>query len=65
MASKPRQDSPAGGMDLVAELRSTLERAGELIRVVESNFEGGAEGVESVLKNERVGELERRLATAE
>jgi GAF domain-containing protein len=64
MAGKPRQESQAG-MDLVAELRSTLERAGELIRVVESNFEGGAEGVESVLKNERVAELERRLATAE
>jgi hypothetical protein len=65
LASKSRQDSPAVGMDLVAELRSTLERAGELIRVVESNLEGTAEGVESLLKSERVGELERRLATAE
>lgn len=65
VANKPRQESPAAGMDLVAELRSTLERAGELIRVVESNFEGAAEGVEHVLRNERVGELERRLATAE
>ncbi|MFY9821665.1 MAG: GAF domain-containing protein [Thermoanaerobaculia bacterium] len=63
--SKPRQESPAARLDLVAELRSTLERAGELIRVVESNFEGGSEGVETLLKNERVSELERRLATAE
>jgi GAF domain-containing protein len=65
VASNARPESPAAGLDLVAELRSTLERAGELIRVVESNFEGASEGVEGILKNERVGELERRLATAE
>ncbi|HSS51099.1 MAG TPA: hypothetical protein VLX28_19330, partial [Thermoanaerobaculia bacterium] len=63
--SKPRQEPSSGGMDLVAELRSTLERAGELIRVVESNLEGTPEKVESILKSERVNELERRLATAE
>jgi hypothetical protein len=63
--SKSRPETPAVGHDLVAELRSTLARAGELIRVVESNLDETSEGIESVLKDERVGELERRLATAE
>ena len=63
--NKSRPETPAVGHDLVAELRSTLARAGELIRVVESNLDETSEGIESVLKDERVGELERRLATAE
>jgi GAF domain-containing protein len=62
---KSRLESPAVGLDLVAELRSTLERAGELIRVVESNLKGASEGIEGASSSERVAELERRLATAE
>jgi len=62
---KSRLDAPAVGLDLVSELRSTLERAGELVRVVESNLRGASEGSESVSSDERIGELERRLATAE
>lgn len=53
------------GLDLVSELRSTLERAGELVRVVESNLRGASEGSESASSDERIGELEHRLATAE
>ena len=34
-----RLDSGAAGQELIAELRSTLERAGELIRVVEANLQ--------------------------
>ena len=64
-APKTRLESPAVGLDLVAELRSTLERAGELIRVVEQNLQGASEGVAGASSAERVAELERRLATAE
>ena len=53
------------GLDLISELRSTLERAGELVRVVESNLSGAAEEGESANSGERIAELERRLATAE
>jgi hypothetical protein len=57
----------ASGLDLVAELRATLDRAGELARVAELTLRelaersgGGGDGGPS-----RVTELERRLATAE
>ncbi len=59
------------GQDLIAELRSTLERAGELIRVVEANLQEKGPGREnrdepsSEDRDDRVSELERRLATAE
>jgi GAF domain-containing protein len=53
------------GLELVAELRSTLERAGELARVVELNLREAAENAESSSPDERVAELDRRLATAE
>lgn len=53
------------GLDLVTELRATLERAGELVRVVESNLRAPAEGTEGASSDERIAELERRLATAE
>jgi uncharacterized coiled-coil protein SlyX len=54
------------GLDLVSELRATLERAGELVRVVETNLRGASEGSEGASSDEeRVAELERRLATAE
>jgi uncharacterized coiled-coil protein SlyX len=61
---KTRLNAPAVGLDLVSELRSTLERAGELIRVVESNLRG-SEGNEGASADERIAELERRLSTAE
>jgi uncharacterized coiled-coil protein SlyX len=61
---KTRLNAPAVGLDLVSELRSTLERAGELIRVVESNLRG-TEGNEGASADERIAELERRLSTAE
>jgi hypothetical protein len=52
------------GQELLAELKATLERAGELIRVVEQNLQADEpSGEES--PDERVAELERRLATAE
>ena len=61
-----RLESPSmAGMDLVAELRSTLERAGELIRVVELNLRETSERAEEGSADERVAELERRLSTAE
>jgi GAF domain-containing protein len=64
-----RLESAMAGQDLIAELRSTLERAGELIRVVEANLQetggrGDREG-DSSSSDDRVAELERRLATAE
>jgi hypothetical protein len=64
----------AAGFDLVAELRSTLDRAGELARIAELNLRelaerGAAAGGEADLADSadpsRVTELERRLATAE
>ena len=64
-----RLDAAMAGQELIAELRATLERAGELIRVVEANLQekGGPdrEDRDESSSDERVGELERRLATAE
>ncbi len=61
-----RLDSGVAGQELIAELRATLERAGELICVVEQNLQQPAGGSpEDASADERVGELERRLATAE
>jgi GAF domain-containing protein len=63
---KARLSSAVAGAELIAELRSTLERAGELIRVVETNLQKAEpDGSEEPSADERVGELERRLATAE
>ena len=54
------------GQELIAELRATLERAGELIRIVEQNLrEPEAPEGDEASADERVAELERRLATAE
>lgn len=54
----------APGIELVAELRASLERVNELARVVELNLREASErGTGS--SEERVQELERRLATAE
>jgi GAF domain-containing protein len=53
------------GLELVAELRSSLERVGELARVVEINLRETAAGSGSGASDERAQELERRLSTAE
>ena len=55
----------ASGLELVAELRSTLDRAGELARVAEINLRELAERGGGAADSNRVTELERRLATAE
>lgn len=60
-----RLESAVAGQELIAELRSTLERAGELIRIVEQNLRQSGEGSGESTSDERVAELERRLATAE
>ncbi len=62
---KSRLDAPGVGLDLVGELRSTLERAGELVRVVEANLRGATEVGEGASAAERIAELERRLSSAE
>jgi uncharacterized coiled-coil protein SlyX len=58
------QSAPAPGLELVAELRASLERVNELARIVELNLREASEGG-AVSAEERVQELERRLATAE
>ena len=56
----------AWACELVAELRSTLERAGELVRVVELNLREATEGGDGERRPTSASdELERRLATAE
>jgi transcriptional regulator with GAF, ATPase, and Fis domain len=64
LSDRPKAET-ASGLELVAELRSTLDRAGELARVAELNLRelaarGGDAGGPSLAT-----ELERRLATAE
>jgi hypothetical protein len=61
-----RLDSPTvAGQGLVAELRATLERAAELARVVEINLQEAKDKGRDSSADDRVTELERRLATAE
>ncbi|MBV8200876.1 MAG: GAF domain-containing protein [Acidobacteria bacterium] len=55
----------ASGLELVAELRSTLDRAGELARVAELNLRELAERGGDAADLSRVTELERRLSSAE
>jgi uncharacterized coiled-coil protein SlyX len=58
--------APVPGLELVAELRSTLDRVGELARIVELNLREAVEhGGGAGSSDERVQELERRLSTAE
>jgi hypothetical protein len=58
--------APVPGLELVAELRSTLDRVGELARIVELNLREAVEhGGGTGSSDERVQELERRLSTAE
>jgi uncharacterized coiled-coil protein SlyX len=56
--------SAVPGRDLLAELRTTLERANDLLRVVESSQQGAAVR-EAGTAEERIAELERRLSTAD
>jgi GAF domain-containing protein len=63
--TESRLSSPAvPGRDLLAELRTTLERANDLLRVVESSQQGAAVR-EAGTAEERIAELERRLSTAD
>jgi GAF domain-containing protein len=55
----------ASGLDLVAELRTTLDRAGELARVAELTLRELLERGGDAGGLTRATELERRLATAE
>jgi hypothetical protein len=63
--TESRLNSPAvPGRDLLAELRATLERANDLLRVVETSQQGAAVR-EAGTAEERIAELERRLSTAD
>jgi hypothetical protein len=53
------------GLDLAAELRSALDRAGELARTLELSLREITERGDGLAADDRVVELERRLATAE
>ena len=55
----------ADGSDLVSQLRSALGRANELTQVLEANLREAQERARPERVDERVEELERRLATAE
>ena len=61
----PRSTAAIPGLDLVAELRSTLDRVGELARIVELNLREAVEHGGTGSADERVQELESRLSTAE
>jgi GAF domain-containing protein len=53
------------GLNLAAELRSTLDRAGEQARVIELALREAAEHGGDLAAAAKITELERRLATAE
>lgn len=64
------QASGLTGGDLVDQLRSTLDRAGELVRVLESNLgdlsaTSGSPGGSAASSESRVAQLEERLHAAE
>jgi GAF domain len=60
-----RLDAAVAGQELISELRATLERAGELIRIVEQNLRQASGQEREQSSDDRAGELESRLATAE
>jgi GAF domain len=60
-----RLDAAVAGQELISELRATLERAGELIRIVEQNLRQASSQEREQSSDDRAGELESRLATAE
>ncbi len=61
----PRDKPAIAGLQLLAELRATMDRVGELARVVEVNLRESAERSTASSAEDRVQELERRLATSE
>jgi len=62
---RERLEAATAGGELVSQLRSTLERAGELVRVLEENLRDAADGGRAMTSAERVADLERRLSSAE
>jgi len=64
-AADPRTRPGIPGLELLAELRATLDRVGELARIVEVSLRETTEHAESASADERIQELERRLSTAE
>jgi GAF domain-containing protein len=63
--TESRLNSPeVPGRDLLGELRAMLERANDLLRVVETSQQGAAVR-EAGSAEERIAELEHRLSTAE
>jgi GAF domain-containing protein len=64
-APYPRLSPTAVGGELIQQLRSTLDRAAEMMRVLEVNLREAHERNREQSSDERVIELERRLATAE
>jgi GAF domain-containing protein len=65
LSDRPKSVPAGAGLELVAELRSAIDRAGELARVAELNLRELAESGDAAAGVSRVTELERRLATAE
>lgn len=61
----PRVKPAIPGLELVAELRATLDRVGELARVVEANLRDASQSNPADSADDRIQELERRLSTAE
>lgn len=53
------------GHELLSQLRSTLERAGELVRVLEENLRKAAAGGQNESSSERAADLEQRLVRSE
>lgn len=64
--TEPGERSAAPGRDLVDQLRATLDRAGELVRVLEENLGVLSRATAAPAGGgERVAELEQRLKSAE
>lgn len=63
--ARERLEAATAGGELVTQLRSTLERAADLVRVLEENLREAGEGGRAMTSAERVADLERRLASAE
>jgi len=63
---KPRMDLASGiGAELVEELRTTLEKAAGLLRVLESNLQQVAAHRDGLSGEQRTSELEKRLERTE
>lgn len=53
------------GSELLDQLRATLDRAAELVRVIEEDLEGAQDGAGLTGEGERTRDLEARLSAAE